>query len=108
VALNHLQATDIAKQLSLLQHNLLLTARAQDWQQLRGLDRQLLALVQQLEQAGAKEQFASQLNALRQNYQHVLKLAKSELNRTEIQMKQFNQKREGAVAYRQTTEGKTL
>ena len=61
----------MAKQLSLLQHNLLLAARAQDWQQLRGLDRQLLALVQQLEQAGAKEQFASQLNALRRERRRV-------------------------------------
>lgn len=89
-----------------LQHNLLLAVRAQDWQKLRGLDRQLLALVKQLEQAGVKELFTAQLSTLRQNYQHVLELANNELKRTEIQMKQFNQKRQGLVAYRQTTEGK--
>ncbi|MEN3160138.1 hypothetical protein ABC502_17340 [Alkalimonas sp. NCh-2] len=106
MALTPLQTTELARQLMRLQHNLLLAVRAQDWQKLRGLDRQLLALVKQLEQAGVKELFTAQLSTLRQNYQHVLELANNELKRTEIQMKQFNQKRQGLVAYRQTTEGK--
>ncbi|HEX5791867.1 MAG TPA: hypothetical protein VFY01_01235 [Rheinheimera sp.] len=103
--LSHLQSTDIARALTQLQHNLLLAARAHDWQQLRALDRQLLALVQQLSAAGAKAQFAAQLSALQQNYQHVLQLAKNELQRTELQMAQFNKSRQGIVAYRQTTDG---
>ncbi|MEE2024044.1 hypothetical protein [Alkalimonas mucilaginosa] len=106
MTLTPLQTTELARQLMRLQHNLLLAVRAQDWQKLRGLDRQLLALVKQLEQAGVKELFTAQLSTLRQNYQHVLELANNELKRTEIQMKQFNKKRQGLVAYRQTTEGK--
>ncbi|WP_240222578.1 hypothetical protein [Rheinheimera hassiensis] len=105
MALNHLQAGNVAKQLLKLQHNVLLAAQAQDWQLLRGLDRQLMELIQQLDIAGAREQFAVQLSTLRQSYQQVLTLAKNELHRTETQMKQFNQNRPGVLAYRQTSEG---
>ncbi|HEY9043268.1 MAG TPA: hypothetical protein VIN66_13890 [Rheinheimera sp.] len=107
MSLSHLNSTDIARALTQLQHELLLAARAHDWQRLRAMDRQLLALVQRITQAGAKDQFSAQLSALQQNYQHVLQLAKNELQRTELQMTQFHKNRPGVVAYQQTTEGKT-
>jgi hypothetical protein len=108
VPLNHLQAVDMAKQLLKLQQNLLQAAKAQDWQLLRSLDRQLMQLICQLDLADAREQFSTQLGALRQNYQQVLTLAKNELHSTEAQMRQFNQNRPGVLAYRQTSEGEGL
>ncbi|SEH54968.1 hypothetical protein SAMN05660691_00048 [Rheinheimera pacifica] len=106
--LNHLHAVDVAKQLLKLQQNLLLAAKAQNWPLLRNLDRQLMALIQQLDLAGAREQFSTQLGVLQQSYQQVLTLAKEELHRTETQMKQFNQNRPGVLAYKQTIEGEGL
>ena len=106
--LNQLQAVDMAKQLIKLQQDLLLAAREHNWQLLRGLDRQLMQLIHQLDLAGAREQFAVQLSTLRQSYQQVLTLAKNEMQRTETQMKQFNQNRPGVLAYRQTSEGEGL
>ena len=54
MSLSHLNSTDIARALTQLQHELLLAARAHDWQRLRAMDRQLLALVQRITQAGRK------------------------------------------------------
>ena len=107
MSLSHLNSTDIARALTQLQQELLLAARAHDWQRLRAMDRKLMALVQQITHAGIKAQFSAQLNALQQNYQHVLQLAKNELQRTELQMAQFHKNRPGVLAYQQTTEGKT-
>lgn len=108
MALNQLQAGNVAQQLLKLQHSVLQAAKTQDWQLLRGLDRQLMELIHQLDLAGAKQQFSVQLSALRQSYQQVLTLAKNELQRTEAQMKQFNQNRTGVLAYRQTSDGTAL
>lgn len=106
--LNHLQAVDVAKQLLKLRQNLLLAAKAQNWPLLRNLDHQFMALLRQLDVAGARAQFSSQLNALQQSYQQVITLAKDEMHRTEAQMKQFNQNRPGVLAYKQTIEGEGL
>lgn len=103
-----LSHTDIARQLALLQRELLRCARQHDWQQLRQIDRQLLALVQQLTDQALKPQFAAELDALKQQYQLVLGLARAELNRTEAQMQQFNQNKPAVLAYRQTADGRQL
>ncbi|WP_215396176.1 hypothetical protein [Rheinheimera oceanensis] len=98
----------MAKQLLQLQQNLLLAAKAQNWPLLRNVDRQLMALLRQLDLAGARGQFSTQLSALQQSYQQVVTLAKDEMHRTETQMKQFNQNRPGVLAYKQTIEGEGL
>ncbi len=101
-----LHSADIRRQLAQLQRSLLQAAQARDWPQLRQIDRQLLALVQQLALEGIKPQFAAELAVLQQNYQQVLTLAKHELSHTEARMQQFNQNKSGVVAYRQTEEGR--
>lgn len=106
--LNHLQAVDVAKQLLKLQQSLLLSAKAQEWQALRNIDRQIMQLIQHIDQADAREQFSTQLAALRKRYQQVLTLAKNELQSTETQMKKFNENKPGVLAYRQTSESESL
>ncbi len=77
------------------------------WLQVQALDRQILSLVetlQQLRQTGAAVQPLYDFQLLTQRYQQIIQQAKRQQLALEQKMKEFQHNKAGVLAYQQTDE----
>ena len=72
--------------------------------QVQALDRDITSAVQTLRQGCSENTFATELQQLKQRYQHIIQLAKEQQQELEQKMKAFNDNKAGVLAYQQTTE----